>query len=212
MPTRDPQTGKFVSGSTNTAYDDYDVQHTVVEFSPDQTVGAGTTRVEPALSFEPLGGLGRNEVAELVAVLRHISVFAQDSGGASASNANVAMEWSFDSTAHFLQSTDSEMERINDAEGVAGLNILRGEGADIDVLDHYRRGTTTAAHDSTNGGVTGGGHYADWELIPYRNEFGQGPTADRHDEIFGHGVIEHISNCDVQFVDRRSWVWDVVEE
>lgn len=191
----------------STEYDDLDVQTVQVEAELQTDLGTGQTIVENFHSIEPLGGLARDEIAELVTLNRVITARPQ---GSPSDDRTATAEWetSFDSSAHFINEGTEEISE-QDVEGITGLDRRTADGVDVDVLLNDIVTVVGPWEDETNGTGGAAGTARDRTVIPYRDWYGEGPTTDRHDEIFYHLFLDMFGaqNVNINLVDQ--YVWDV---
>lgn len=188
-------------------YDDFEIQHEVVINRYRTDMAGGNTQFEPLHSFEPVNGLARDEVAELVA----LSIQQYSTSGETSANDRVQEEWelSYDSNAHLQQEDTNETE---DFEGLTGFDVNTLNILDIDVLWHWYRGVQSQIISGSDSAGAGPMSQDMVEWVPYRPWFGVGPTADRHDELFLHFRVQNDTiDTPLRTETRLVLVWDVFD-
>lgn len=217
MAVRDPQTGRFVAGDdllpgVQHSYDAFDIQNVKVTMQGHQDLSSGNTLFEQFHSIEPLGGLGRNEVAELVALLRTYDVAPLAAGNAPG-HLQTQWELSFDSSAHYLGQADDgdEVSDDDNVDSVTGLDREVADSVDVDVLAIMALGESSSYEDATNGTGGSGGPTSMTDHRLYRSWFGAGPTVDRHDELFYHAWLNTDGAASSRVTIMDQYIWDVVE-
>lgn len=185
-------------------YEDLEVQHEVILNRYRSDLSGGNTQFEPLHSFEPLNGLARDEVAELVAI--YITQDSRPSFTQGSEN-TLQEEWelSFDSDAHLQQEDTDETE---DFEGLTGFDLNVLNLLDIDVLwQNYRTFQAQILSGSDSAGAGGAKSSRTADYIPYRAWFGQGPITDRHDELFVHFRIQNQAFDAFGRTETRMTLW-----
>lgn len=210
---RDPQTGQFVSTDAedvvSAAYEDFDVQWLSNRVDVQSDMSTGNHLIEPWQRAEPLGGLTRDELAELVAFEVDAVVDPRGDAGTNSGKVQMRGELSLDSTAHLcdLPALGTLDENI---DGVTGLDrASRVLESEPDIVDVWTvRGSERA--DATNGlGFTGDREY--YAFVPLRARFGRGPVLDRHSEVFLHIWVELMSSGQPDIWQDVRLVWDVFD-
>lgn len=196
----------------STEYDDYDVQTVVVEMQPQQDIGAGSTVHDNVFSFEPLGGLARDEIAELVALTESTSTHPRVTDVEDPAETHTRWEVSFDSRSQLVDGSQSNVERLEDLDGVLGADVLVGQKVDVDILRRFSLGACSSHSDDTAGEGGPGAASNDFEIIPYRQVYGSGPTVDRHDEIYYHVRQRTNGSGAAQIGVEHTYVWDVKQQ
>lgn len=162
-------------------------------------------------TFEPVGGLDRSEIAELVYVQTNVSMQITGSNDAAAGvHAHVLSELSSDPelNATFLNASDRSE---TDVDGVTGVDAYNNVSNDPEVLQSHAVGAHAESLDDTNGSGSGAsGSVLSYDR-PYRQVFGRGPTFDRHDDIFVHLGYnsEGTTQPDVEYYEKMTMVWDI---
>lgn len=210
MPHRNAD-GTFASGSAG--YDDFEVQNVVTGIDTDSATITDAQEVFEGFNrFEPLGGLSRGEVAELV----HCSVQVTASVPNSSDSATVAWvevssETSFDSIPHLLPITADD---VSETDVITGLDARNVDITDPDPLLDHGISVSSVSLDDVNGSGSGGYAESMGYDIPFRAQFGHGPTVDRHDQLFTHIGYQSFGTAqpDFRYFERLNLVWDVQEE
>lgn len=188
-------------------YDEFEHQHVTLAIDDDTGSGTGSNvNVNNAHSIEPLGGLGRDEIAELVALHERLFIWGEDA--VANGHFEGGFEVSSDTQAHFLGpaglGSDFGDELVRNQDAVqSGTDTITADTMDIDVLR-----TIVWAGGSFSGSATA---LEGRELIEYRDEFGTGPEFDRHDNINYH--LQFYVDDDMGFTIwlNHHYVWDVFE-
>lgn len=209
MAARDPSTGQFIpAGAARTkdaAYEDFDIQQVHVEISTGAGLGSAITTFEDWHTSEPLGGLQRDELAELVALM--VDVYNEPEGSAEvAGRVGVRGELSLDSDPHLVDLDDAVL--TSDVDGITDLDRRVWElESDPDVLDRWM--TYGVNHDDETNGLSNSSETVYSRTYAYRPVFGRGPVLDRHSDLHWH--IDLDTNGDPRH--KLSWfttfVWDV---
>lgn len=208
---RDPSTGQFVPQSaaeadrTSFGWSDFDHQHSVLRLQGQQDLAAGNTQFDAFESLEPLGGLARDEVAELVGV----EITTLSKGDLQVDNAGTVgyrVEVSLDSTS---QLSFLDLDGDNDRGGITGFDPGFIQIVDPDILWSYTIAATAGFEDTLNGTSAGPTDDLEYRTIPFRSIYGEGPVMDRHDEIFWHIFIFTPGGAPHEIVEDVHWVWDV---
>lgn len=186
MPHRDPETGQFVGGDAEDrvsfAYQDFDVQHERVRFNPTDTLAGGLNVFEDFHEFEPLGGLQRDELAELVALYVDVALFpspvADDEG-----HLRTHWELSMDSSSQLVDPAAGSTE--SDIDGVTGADrTVWSLESDPDILDVAAVAYVSGFDEVDGAGMAGTESYQRSYL--YRPWAGRGPVVDRHTNFHVH--------------------------
>lgn len=210
MPHRNAD-GTFASGN---GYDDLEVQTVNTQmFTNSGTITDALEEFAQFNTFEPVGGLSRNEVAELVYLQTNVSLQITGTSDATAGcHAHVLGELSSDPelNATFLNASDRSEQ---DVDGITGVDAYNNVSNDPEVLQSHAVGAHAESLDDTNGSGSGASGSTLSYDRPYRKMFGHGPTFDRHDDIFVHLGYnsEGTSQPDVEYYDKMTMVWDVRE-
>lgn len=213
MAARDPRTGQFVSSSAadeiSFAAEDLDYQHiaTRAEFRSD--IGSGDNLFDPWTSWEPLGGLTRDELAELVLLVVRAAVSTNDSAGND--KARVTTEWELSSQSSVqMIDPDDPGNRQSDVDGVTGLDRADWDvESDPDILDHWNVSATVMEDETDGVGLADRGDY--FAVHPLRQWYGRGPVYDRHSELFLHMWEQIAGSPQVDMEVRISLAWDVFD-
>lgn len=217
MAARDPQTGQFVSTEDMNSYDGLDIEVVSAILDSDATeLTVGSGKIEPLFSWEPLGGLSRDEVAELVTLVAVVSLSLNSDVGTD-DPAHMTADWelSFDSTATTLRLAAGQPDVTEaDVGGITGVDSRSTRVVDFDVLDFGMASAANPYNNATDG--TGGG--ADSTHLayskPFRSWYGGGPVVDRHDELFVHvGFLRELTSAGIDFKLAMKYhlAWDVFE-
>lgn len=227
MSARDPETGQFVgSDGSDVDYSDFEFQHFEVAQRSDPGGGQSIDDYASA-SFDPLasiGGLGNNEVAELVAFELEVALIADDTGPG---NQDVATVGKMAGVMGANLSTDSEGDLLRpdtngnmDVNGLDSLGDTDGSDTSLNGEERVegRRFQLFSAQcgvpfDDVNNSLGGNyqsesGHYD----RNYRTLTGRGPVLDYSDEMVivnRTQVGDTVIGVDAEI--RGSLVWDVAE-
>lgn len=187
------------------AYDEFEIQTVTAGMESDTgNAAVGSNQDGTVHSFQPLGGLARNEVAELVGLHENFIGWTEDE--VAAGHAEGGYEVSMDSTPHLIgpgaASVGDELEQVDD-HIASGVDALRGDTVDPDILRLiYWQGASESSAQV----------YQEDRFIPYRMWYGRGPTFDRHDEIFYHGTIYIDDDFAYSTSFQHTFIWDVFTE
>lgn len=212
MVTRDPTTGKFVSdgkGGANAdfCYDDLEIQNVTTSLGFNQDIAAGGSKHEQVNTVEPSDGLARNEVAELVAATISVESVINITDVTSPAWASAHVEVTADPA--WDHGTE---ETVQDANGVTGFNVARGDHLDPDHLYHYMESFSSAIDDATNNTFDSGQGEGQVIQMPYRSWFGKGPVYDRHDHLHWHAWINNIGSATGDIEEETTLYWLVYED
>lgn len=211
MPTRDPQTGQFVSGEAG-GWNNLEPQFVSTTLDVKNDAAAGGYTHEQYQSFEPLGGLQRNEFAELVAIIGTESARADAIGGN-----DIPGSCAF----HYELSLDPEMfggrEEVTseNIDGVTGIDTSAVVAVEPDILRHGHLRVSAGFNDTVNGPGGGGHVHADRPVDHnYRDLLGGGPVLDRHDQLYQHVDRSHVGDTNASYSLHTDWTlfWNVFEE
>lgn len=197
------------SAARATSWEDLEKQHILRQYSAD--AGNGFFE-EAAVNFDPAGGLERDEIAELVAFERH-GIFAFLSNESQADTVEGMWELSFSPDAEltfdpFLANRPGEEA---DAFG-SGTDIVASVESDSpDVLYFSRPHQTGTFADNANGTGGSGSIHMDHGDVNYREMYGAGPTADRHDTLYEHVSVQPSANVVGTLYVHYSLYWDILE-
>lgn len=213
MPHRNPD-GTFASSETG-SYDNYEIQTIVTGLQTDEVNITDALEKFPQFNtFEPLGGLARNEVAELVSMTGLAAVgIPATSDAAAGTQAYVHSELSLDpetSTMPILAGDVTE----SDKDGVTGVDARNVSITDPDTVHSHSLYAEARSLDDTNGSGAGGtGDTLEYQTA-FRPLFGHGPTVDRHDNLFVHLGYDSAGTAQprLKYYDKMTLVWDVREE
>lgn len=201
-----------------------DLEEQVVEVAysvlGEDRAGDGSFVVDQIASFDPAGGINRDEVAELVAYQPRTAlcrVRADGSEGQTPGNVDGQMEWSFNPDIQFMDGQTSDSKTVDDPNGTeAPVNILKTDYSGNDVFWTPQSFNTSAFNDTVNG--TGGGAGVENTqtsvgVVNLREEFGAGYIADVHDKVYCHGTIQAINNpnVDIHGITAAKLYWDIQE-
>lgn len=194
MPHRDPETGQFVPADAEDvasfAYEDFDVQHERIQFVLGSDLAGGTTTFEDFHTFEALGGLQRDELAELVALAVHVATFASP---AADDEGHIRQGWelSMDGASQLVDV--DEGVTTTDVDGVTGVdrNVWSLE-SDPDILDVAQIAYVSGFDEVDGAGMAGSENYD--RSYHYREWAGLGPVVDRHTNFHVH--VEHTLSGD----------------
>lgn len=210
MPHRDPDTGQFVAGdpgrTRDAAYGDFDIQTFRTLANPNSALTSGIATFENWETFEPLGGLTRDELAELVyldvSVHPKAAPVADEEGHWS-----TAWEFSLDNDPKAIDHDDSV--DTADVDGVSGMDRDTWNiETDPDILD-VASASVMAAVDETSG--PGAGTAVPYDrTYDFRAMFGRGPVLDRHSDLHVH-LESDLSGDGIrgQMSYRLALIWDV---
>lgn len=216
MASRDPETGQFVSGAAGLpGYQNLEIQLVENSLSAQSDLLSGTTFLPQWDSFEPVGGLQRDERAELVGI-RGVEVLEHSAIGGNDQPGGMALGYELSMDPERFGGRDSADEQ--DIQGVTGIDkaILVAVEPDIVRIDHFNVSNEFDSVDSTNGTGTGGGgtttdrRIVDWNL---RDQYGRGPVLDRHDQLYMHSTLRKTgdSNSNYDFHVIYLLAWHVTE-
>lgn len=210
MPHRDPQTGQFLAETERgDSWEGFDKQSLRMVYEISSTAATGPNVAEDWFVTEPSGGLRRNQLAELVALLVKVSgrVFTQSN---PLFHGHVVRELTTRADSQYLETEDRQRE----TDVVSGINRETWEEEeDPDLIDLV---TVNSEHrqDASNGlaafDAAGPLEYA----VPFRGMFGQGPVYDRHTDLHWH-ILFNIaagSSAGATINEEVTLVWDVFEE
>jgi len=232
--------GRRGTETRSESWEDYEKQvgRAELNVSDSSNVPAGNNigaLVESFAQIDPAGGLGRGEVAELVAMRCTMQVRSSTPDTDQAPvKLQGELEYSLDSEAHVVS---LGTQTSGTSSTVTLENRATSDDIDMEqshaVVDDYaeylaflKRTDATGAYgnDSTDTEADyGGAQNYDQDTVErhFREEFGQGPELDRHNEIHLHGaILENISSnwttlakvpkpaINTQF----EFIWDVFEE
>lgn len=209
---RDPETGRFVAvgGDVDAAYEEFDIQRVTLLTEYNTDMSTGESSIDDYHTVEPLGGLGRRELAELV-----IAIIDHRVGGTSAGTGGdeleETIEMSLDSTGQLTDVDDLGVTTEN-VESITGLDRHAVDlESEPDILD-VSRITHANPIDDTNGNAAA---YTTTRqaFIPYRPWFGQGPVLDRHSDLHWHLFLQR-TGADLGNLDSYydvTLVWDVFD-
>lgn len=199
-------------GRTQSGYDELEVQTVNTQMFTDAVnITDALEEFAQFHTFEPVGGLDRSEIAELVYLQTNVSMQITGSNDAAAGvHAHVLSEFSSDPelNATFLNASDRSEA---DKDGVTGVDAYNHVSNDPEVLQSHAVGAHAESLDDTNGSGSGAsGSVLAYER-PYRQVFGRGPTFDRHDDMFIHLGYnsEGTTQPDVEYYESMTLVWDI---
>lgn len=197
MPTRDPETGKFVAGEASSTLDYYsDLEVQVLQYrgvwQGGADAGTDSTFTIEYPEEDVAGGLDNDELAELVGFRRTVNTSIHRGSGAQSAPAEAIIEASFGANlsgdehpigvaAEEQVLTDSE--RDIDDSGALDIRANVGSTMEPGVFDVHVANPAIGWSDATNG--TGGGTDTDLETVSvnYRNLAGHGPVLDANDGL-----------------------------
>lgn len=195
-----------VGQATGTEYDDFDVQHARSIITVESGDTLTLTTAEQVNSIEPVGGLTRDEIAELVSLTYHVAAVSETASPLDNTTFSISYEWTSDSEMRLSRGDLPEVTA--DLEGT-GLQLLADSEVDVDRLLFGHVRSHGGHSDDTNG--EGGGHDDTTDLwqIPYRTWYGSGPTYDRHNELFENVEVNVTGGFVGRFITSTTFVWDV---
>lgn len=171
----------------------------------EQAAGPHTAEVDP------VEGLHRDEEAELVALVQWfhwISIESQSGEGSTPGDYRGEFELSINEGVgspddDALNDTESNLQVPGYRHGNVFNRLWRSDAVGLSPFN-----------DTTNG--TGGGGQSGWngfEVLPYRDLFGQGPIVDSRDTLFtaAHIASHENDNENLEMEVGVSLFWDVYE-
>lgn len=194
-------------GGAGGGYDDFEVQHGKWFVFVEQTDTIDTEAAQVQV-FEPVGGLARGEIAELVAL--EAQPFIALEGSTATETADLRMVYELTSDADFRLSFNDVPEVDSDLEGT-GVQLFEDDEMDIDRLLHGVANATGMVEDDTNGVGAGGTETWPNHSIPYRERYGGGPTYDRHNELFWHAEFTETGAIPARAGVAWTAVWDILQ-
>jgi hypothetical protein len=226
MPSRDPETGQYVSEMSD-KYDELEVQSlaTTYSLSPSDVEGGGTepyTRRATPVEYPDgptkvlNGSLERGEMAELVALIVHSTSFRIEGTDDQTSPTTGRARFELSDEHAPSVSRASEPGSLPDSY----VNVQRESDLNSRILYHTNRWANAswllAGADDPGIGGTGSAMNGDSEILNYRDLAGQGPVFDRYeDELYEHidFVIYNSLNqpYGVNFEFNATMLWDVTE-
>lgn len=214
---RDPETGRFVAqgDGRDFGYSDLDAQHIVFQVDTDNNLSDSLETVDPAISFDPLGGLARQELAELVMLKVDSVLQPSATDGADSGRFRAWGEVSFDSDERTLVNEAADVTDAGDYSDITGIQTREVDVVDIDVLDAWAIYVNSPEYDTVNGVGMSASSVPYHNRTAYRALLGAGPMVDRHDELHLH--LAHSIEGEADFVDLRwdtrlTLLWDVFEK
>lgn len=221
------------TGDSVEAWDELEHQIFTVEVEVNESDwGTGLGLWQPVITIDPVDGLERDEVAELVA-LEYVMVLSDNKAHTDEARIRSGFEVSLEPTAKILpvvSNTFSQTQTFDKAPtdgGTAqvglspGTNIDSSTGGedqggilDTDVLMWDSMRTWNGAQDTTTGAGAGGENRSTHhKLINYRDEFGRGPEVDRHNNLFVHALMDIKVNQRAALAGLEARMhWNVFEE
>lgn len=188
------------------SYDDLDVQLVTGAFVMAQTATVSNQEFEQSETIDPVGGLARGEVAELVAIDAQFYVIHR--GGTPTAQNFGQFQYELTSDSEFRGSKADRLEET-DVDGVSDLDRETFTEVDVDRLLRGMIGGSAAPLDTTNGAGAGPANMSDRITIPYRDWFGGGPTYDRHNELFLHALLDETGAAILDLGWEIQIWWDV---
>lgn len=205
-PRRDPETGKFVSGTGLPGMDGLVKQ--TGQFGagiPAADLAGGNPETHrydsPEVGMEVAGGdLSRDQEAELVAV------FVMDSldlpGTATGeTNAVLSREWNFDEDPDIVSSASEQESNLGTQ---ASIDVTSTVAEDIDVLEFAQLQAQGQHSDSVNG-LAAGGDVAEYRRgINYVLEAGAGPTYHADDVLHLYLTFDAYNVSDTRVASQHA--------
>lgn len=192
-------------------YEDIDVQRVISHLDTDAGQFTDSQEViAPWQVFEPLGGLARDELAELVYLDVHAVVSADsvDNDG----RYELYHEVSLDSDPDTFTILAGAQNRT-DVNGVSGLDSRDADVIDVDIIDAGSTYLHSGLEDTTNGPGEGPVWKKYNQNYRYRQLLGAGPVLDRHSEVNHHIAFQITGNTSTNFQYRleTTFWWDVYD-
>lgn len=188
----------------NEAYEDFEHQH--VSYIVDSDTGAttGSNVQTDLLTPEPVDGLQRGELAELVALIE--TVFSWSEDVVASGHYEGGFEVSADADIHFLGPAglgDTDVLQ-RQTDGIqTGTDAVTGEDLEPDVLRVIPFGGTATG--------SGGMNTDRRDAINYREIMGGGPVFDRHTDLHYHLQWYKDDDFGASVWLQHHFVWDVFE-
>lgn len=205
-----------VSRAGDGGFEGLDIQVMDVDFKVQSDTTTGVYNVPQYDSFEPLGGLSRDERAELVAIVGQVAASHEAIGGNDIPG-SCKFEWEFTLDPEINGGHAASQEQ--NVDGITGLDVVSVNRDDPDQLQNYvlRVGNIFGQYDATAGAGSGGGAsiYSSYDVqLDFRNLLGGGPVLDRHDQLYQHASVELFGDTNSEYVlsTRQTLFWDVTEE
>lgn len=202
--------------SASEGYNDLEIQLVSVKLSLESDYGSPGILHEQYWMNEPLGGIQRGEVAELVAIKGNVTAFEQSIGG-NTRPGSCEFLWELTMDPEFNGGEGASVD--NDIDGVTGAKTADGSHVEPDILDKQHLGVSNEfdSTDTTNGVGTGGGGTTSLVSsldVNYRDLLGGGPVLDRHDRLYQHADVELLGDANSEYhLDTRAvFFWDVQED
>lgn len=206
-------------------YSDLEHQHEYVEIRTTADYD-GTNTGEDDLTIpqltviEPLGGLGRDELAELVAVVHETLITSRTSNaGTVPADTHAYFEVSLDPTIQAsrydpegnIQYTD-EFQLDGDGDGTDDTFIRTGPSlVDPDIMWTAEAQHFPASEDAPSGSGWGGFTTYDKTTLDFQDLLGGGPVLDRHNEVYFHGSLGGHGSAIQAAQHRVRMYWNVFQ-
>lgn len=193
MVRRDPQTGKFVSGSSSDGWHEQTRVAGRTSYTiPAADLAGGNTTVKPVGSATELVDftevLGNDEVFEVLAAHVSASFFMPTTATSESSG-----------FASFFISADNEVKGAMDAtptfygggqnDEYSKADISRASNEAGTIMYHTTLAGEAGHSDSATGLAAGASVANESEWLPFHRDLGGGPVFDRDDELYAPGEI-----------------------
>lgn len=202
------------------AYDDFEVQHFMHTYKNSNAV-SGNSTVGGSGRWEPVGGLTRDEVAELVARVDN-GIFAFQHAGAS-QNSVIHARYELSLSPDPQVTSVGLINAFAPADDTTGFeqNIGPADGLEVsyegdgvianDVLVFHFLHQFNHVSDTAAGVGAGGTMHMPHKDFNFRGMYGTGPIIDQHDTLYEHVDVDMDNPTDSFLYVNQSLVWDVQE-
>lgn len=204
------------SGNSSTGYDNLEIQILDNELNVQSDATSAKYEAPQYVSVEPLGGISRGEVAELVGIIGQVSAYSESIGG-NTDPGSCRFEYSLSLDPEINGGRVASNEK--DIDGQTGIDVNEVNAVDPDLLQNYVLAPSNEFNelDTTNGVGTGGGGttFVSYDVqLDYQSLFGGGPVLDRHDRLYQHANLTLVgdTNSEYSLLVRQNLLWDVRDE